>query len=92
MQGRFPLARRRVLWQERECERIAARCKHSNGGAIFPCMLEVSSTRVVGEECRAACCQNTEAIDYSLRIVEFLDFFPILKNFPYLLFVVKALP
>jgi hypothetical protein len=68
--------------------------QHSNGGAILPCMLEVSSTRVVGEERHAACCQrsNTEAIDCSLRFVEFLDFFPILKNLPYLLFVVKALP
>jgi hypothetical protein len=57
-------------------------------------MLEVSSTHVVGEERRAACCQhsNTEAIDCSLRFVEFLDFIPILKNLPYLLFVVKALP
>ncbi len=84
----------RVLWQERECERIAAHCQHSNGGAILFCMLEVSSTRVVGEERRAACCQrsNTVAIDCSLRFVEFLDFFPILKNFQYLLFVAKALP
>jgi hypothetical protein len=57
-------------------------------------MLEITSTRVVGEERHAACCQrsNTEAIDCSLRFIEFLDFFPILKNFPYLLFVVKALP
>jgi hypothetical protein len=94
MQGRSPLARWRVLPQERECERITARCQHSNGGAILPCMLEVSSTRVVGEECCAACCQrsNTEAIDCSLRFVEFLVFFPILKNLPYLLFVVKAPP
>ncbi len=94
MQGQSPLARWRVLWQERECERIAARCQHSNGGAILPCMLEVSSTRVVEEERRAACCQcsNTEAIDCSLRFVEFLDFFPILKSFPCVLFVVKALP
>jgi hypothetical protein len=94
MQGQSPLARWRVLWPERECEHIAARCQHSNGGAILPCMLEVSSTRVVEEERRAACCQrsNTEAIDCSLRFVEFFDFFPILKNFPYLLFVVKALP
>ena len=77
MQGRSPLARWRVLWQERECERIVARRQHSNGGAILPCMLEVSSTRVVGEERRAACCQrsNTEAIDCSLCFVEFLDFF-----------------
>jgi hypothetical protein len=75
----------RVLWQERECERIAVHRQHSNGGVILPCMLEVSSTRVVGEERRAACCQcsNTEVIDCSLRFVEFLDFFPILKNLPY---------
>ena len=85
MHGRSPLACWRVLQQERECERIAAHCQHSNGGAILPCMLEVSSTRVVGEERRAACCQvgNTEAIDCRVRFVEFLDFFPILKNFPY---------
>ncbi len=48
IQGRSPLACWRVLQQERECECIAACCQHSNGGAIFPCMLEVSSTRVVG--------------------------------------------
>ncbi len=94
MQGQSPLARWRVLQQERECECIAARRQHSNGGKILSCMLEVSSTRVVGEDRRAACCQrsNTEAIDCSLRFVEFLNFFPILKKFPYLLFVVKALP
>jgi hypothetical protein len=93
MQGQSPLACWRVLWQERECERIAAPHQHSNGRAILPCMLEVSSTRVVGEERHAACCQhsNTEAIDCSLRFVDFI-FFSILKNFPYLLFVVKALP
>ncbi len=89
-----PIAHWRVLWQERECERTATRHQHSNGGAILPCMLEVSSTRVVGEEHHAACCQcsNEEAIDCSLRFVKFLDFFPILKIFSYLLFVVKALP
>jgi hypothetical protein len=68
MQGRSPLARWRVIWQERECERIAVHFQHSNGGAMLPCMLEVSSTHVVGEERRAACCQrsNTEAFDCSL--------------------------
>ncbi len=30
MQGRSPLACWRVLWQERECERIAVHCQHSN--------------------------------------------------------------
>ncbi len=84
--GDPPLHPRGFFWQERECECIAARCQHSNGGAILPCMLEVSSTRVVGEECRAACCQcsNTEAIDCSLRFVDFFDFFSILKKFPIL--------
>ncbi len=32
MQGRSPLARWRVLWQERECECIAAHCQHINEG------------------------------------------------------------
>ncbi len=86
MQGRSPLARWRVLWQERECEHIAACHQHSNGGAILPCMLEVSSTRVVGEERRAACCQrsNTEAIDCSLHFDDFLDFFSNFEKFPIL--------
>ena len=94
MHGQSPLARWRVLWQDRECERIAARPQRSNGGAILPCMLEVSSTHVEGKERRAACCQrsNTEAIDCSLCLLNFLDVFSILKNFPYFLFVVKALP
>ncbi len=76
MHGRSPLARWRVLWQERECERITARTQRSNGGAILPCMLEVSSTRVEGEECRAACCQhsNTEAFDCSLGFWIFFQF------------------
>jgi hypothetical protein len=56
MHGQSPLARWKVLWQERECERIAARPQRSNGGAILPCMLEVSLTRVEGEERCAACC------------------------------------
>jgi len=77
MHGQSPLARWRVLQQERECEHIAAHCQHSNGGAILPCKLEVSSTHVVGEEHHAACCQrsNTEAIDCSLCFIEFLFFF-----------------
>jgi hypothetical protein len=76
MLGGSPLARWRVLWQERECERIAARPKHSNGGAILPCMLEVSSTRVEGEEHHTACCQrsNTEAFDCSLGFWIFFQF------------------
>ena len=88
----MPFAHWRVLRQERECERVAARRQHSSGGAILPCMLEVSSTRVVGEEHRAACCQcsNTEAIDCSLSFVKF-SIFSILKSFPYLLFVVNSL-
>ncbi len=56
MHGRSPLARWRVLWQERECERITVHPQHSNEGAILPCMLEVSSAHVEGEECHAACC------------------------------------
>ncbi len=76
MHGRSPLARLRVLWQERECERITAHTQCSNGGAILPCMLEVSSTRVEGEEHRAACCQrsNTEAFDCSLGFWIFFQF------------------
>jgi hypothetical protein len=68
MHGRSPLARWRVLWQEKECERIAAHTQRSNGEAIFPCVLEVSSTHVEEEERHAACCQcsNTEAFDCSL--------------------------
>ncbi len=54
MHGRSPLACWRVLWQERECEGIAAHPQRSNRGAILPCMLEVSSTYVEGEERRAA--------------------------------------
>ncbi len=71
----------RVFWQERECECIAARPQCSNGGAILPCMLEVSKTHVEGEERRAACCQhsNTEAFDCSS--LGFWIFFPILKNY-----------
>jgi hypothetical protein len=41
MHGQSPLARWRVLRQERECERIAMRPQRSNGGVIYPCMLEV---------------------------------------------------
>ena len=76
MHGRSPLARWRILWQERECERIAAHPQRSNGGAILPCMLEVSSTYVEGEERRAACCQrsNTEAFDCSLGFWIFSNF------------------
>jgi hypothetical protein len=76
MHGQSPLACWRVLWRERECERIAARPQHSNGGAVFPCVLEVSSTRVEGEERHAACCQrsNTEAFDCSLGFWIFFQF------------------
>jgi hypothetical protein len=76
MHGRSPLARWRVLWQERECERIAARPQCSNGGGILPCMLEVSSTGVEGGECHEACCQrsNTEAFDCSLGFWIFFQF------------------
>ncbi len=35
MHGRSPLAHWRVLWQERECEPMAARPQRSNGGAIL---------------------------------------------------------
>ncbi len=78
--GRSPLARWRVLWQERECKRIAAHPQRSNGGVILPCMLEVSLTRVEGGDYRAACCQcsNTEAFDCSLG---FWILFLILKNY-----------
>jgi hypothetical protein len=76
MHGQSPLARWRVLWQEREFERIAVRPHRSNGGAILPCVLEVSSTRVEGEERREACCQcsNTEAFDCSLGFWIFFQF------------------
>ncbi len=76
MHGQSPLARWRVLWQERECERIAACPQCSNGGAILPCVLKVSSTRVEGEERCAACClcSNTEAFDYSLGFWIFFQF------------------
>jgi hypothetical protein len=76
MHGRSPLARWRVLWQERECERIAAHPQRSNRGVILPCMLEVSSTRVEGEERHAACCQhsNSEAFDCSLGFWIFSNF------------------
>jgi hypothetical protein len=76
MQGQSPLARCRVLWQERECERIAAHPQRSNGGVILPCMLEVFSTHVEGEEHRAVCCQcsNTEAFDCSLGFWIFFQF------------------
>ncbi len=76
MLGRSPLARWRVLWRERESECIAARPQRSNEGVILPCMLEVSSTHVEGEERRAACCQcsNTEAFDCSLGFWIFSNF------------------
>jgi hypothetical protein len=76
MHGRSPLARWRVLWQERECEPIAARPQRSNGGVILPWVLEVSSTCVEGGECHAACCQrsSTEAFDCSLGFWIFLQF------------------
>ncbi len=76
MHGRSPLAHWRVLWRERECEHIAARPQRSNGGAILPCMLEVSSTHVEGGERCAACCQrsNTEAFDCSLGFWIFFQF------------------
>ncbi len=64
------------LTRERECERIAAHPQRSNGGAILPWVLEVSSIRVVGEERRAACyqCSNTEAFDCSLGFWIFFQF------------------
>ncbi len=79
MHGRSPLARWRVLWQEGECERITAHPQRSNGGAILPCVLEVSSTCVEGEERLAACCQRTniEAFDCSLGFWIFFQFLKI---------------
>ncbi len=76
MHGRSPLARWRVFWRERECERIAARPQRSNGGVILPCVLGVSSTCVEGGEHRAACCQrsSTEAFDCSLGFWIFSNF------------------
>jgi hypothetical protein len=45
-------------------------------GRFSLCVLEVSSTRVEGEECHAACCQcsNTEAFDCSLGFWIFFQF------------------
>ncbi len=72
-------ARLAMLWLV--VTRIAARCQHSNGGAILPCMLEVSSTHVVGEECCAACCQcsNTRQSIVVYVLLNVWIFFPILK-------------